>query len=177
MAQKHEGSQPSIETLLKRIKEMEEAQAKLGEKLDEKELKLLALEGALAQAEEGVVSLMGRHVQEQPLGKRKVKVKIYDHKASKKSGIAEYREEEQTLEFFRYLVDLPPIGGDGVRMGPHFFQHGDTVEIDLNTLRSLKEIVARAWFHEGQVKGNDENKFRQKQNLTISPKTIIRRPF
>ncbi len=110
--------------------------------------------------------IAGRQIAPIPLGKRTVKVQRYDHK--KKAHI----EEDQTLDFFRYMIDLPPSGGMDVKLGNNQFVHGETYDLDLNTLRSVQEVIYRSWMHEAQINGNQEAQWgRKKLNTTMSMKS------
>lgn len=147
-------SEVSTAQLLARIEALEKDRAQALAQLTESERARLAAEAALASNEttsdDMLLSVMSRQVQEQHIGKRKVTVQVYNTKKK------EYVEEERELDFYRYLVDLPPSGGIEVRLGPNVFLHGQVAVVDYNTLRSLKEVVHRSWAHEAQINGRTD---------------------
>lgn len=160
---------PSTDDIMKRIAKLEEKNAELGLKLSEAEKKNMTLEAAVNEqmatsADQFVI--MGRQIQPIPLGKRKVPSKRYVHKTKT------YVDEEIELEFFRYMIDMPAVGGLDLKIGGNQYVHGETYDLDINTLRCVQEQVARLWFHEAQIQGNNEAAWgRRKVNTTLSMKT------
>lgn len=72
--------------------------------------------------------------------------------------------KEVDLPTFKYLINLPPCGGTDLKLNGVAYYHNTVYELDLDTLRSVKEIVARCWDHDKQIHGTDENFYRQKGN-------------
>lgn len=66
-----------------------------------------------------------------------------------------------------YKIDLPASGGEGINIGGNWFYHGQSYKMDLDLLRTMKDIVHRSWVHEGNIKGNNENVFRKPENRTL----------
>lgn len=60
-----------------------------------------------------------------------------------------------------YKVMLAPNGGMDMKMNGVELFHGGTYEMDIDTLRSVKEIVYRGWKHEREFRGTDENFYRK----------------
>lgn len=133
---------------------------------------------ALAAAQKGAVSaqtlaaLQQREIEEMPTGKT-VKVS----KVSKWKDTGQYKDngtpirkpefKEVDLPTFFYRIELPPSGGTGVKINGEEFIHGATYEFDLDMLRTIKDIVHRAWAHEANIKGSNENVYRRPQNTML----------
>lgn len=79
-----------------------------------------------------------------------------------------YKEVE--LPTFMYKVNLPPVGGTAITLDGFQYQHGDTYTVDLDQLRTIKEIVHRIRDHEATIHGTDENAYRPKVNAQFSGK-------
>ena len=62
---------------------------------------------------------------------------------------------------FWYKIDLPPSGGTDIKICGVPFYHGQQYKVDVNQLRSLREIVARTWAHEQSIRGSNENFYRK----------------
>ncbi len=60
-----------------------------------------------------------------------------------------------------YKIDLPPSGGLYVSINGVHYYHGETYRFRVDTLRSLKEIIARSWGHENSINGSNENAYRK----------------
>jgi hypothetical protein len=77
--------------------------------------------------------------------------------------------ETVKVPLYRYTIDLPPCGGLECKINGTPFYHGMEVDVDLDTLRTLKELVYRCWQHDANIHGNKEEAFyRQKKMPTIS---------
>ncbi len=160
---------PSMEKLLARMKELEETQATLQLALDEKDKKIIALEAKTEAAGEVAMTMLGRQVAERYIGKRKVEVKTFN--AKKK----EYEVSEQEIDMYEYLIDLAPNQGEAIHVNNIPFLHNSVATVDLNTLRDLKERISRGWWHEAQINGNQESKFRRPtRSITVSGKSGAR---
>ncbi len=150
------------------VKEIADLKAKL-KVSDEKrtEAEQHALE--LAETQAGM-----EQAQEIPTGKTisVTKCKGYKTVGYKESGrkILEPIWHEVELPTFFYKINLPPVGGLGLVVNQMPLAHGAMMEFDIDTLRSVKEMIYRAWDHERNIKGNDENAYRQ----TGTNKSILR---
>lgn len=58
---------------------------------------------------------------------------------------------------YHFKVDLPPSGGWEIKLNGIAFYHGETYVLDKYTLATVKDIVARMWAHERNIRGEDEN--------------------
>lgn len=65
------------------------------------------------------------------------------------------------VEIWSYRIDLPPSGGYGAKLNGVDYFHGETYEVDTDTLRVLKDIVHRCWQHEANIRGSNENFYRK----------------
>lgn len=76
--------------------------------------------------------------------------------------------EDVELPTYFYKIDLPPVGGEGLIPNGVPFYHGTVYEVDIDTLRSWKEMVFRLWDHERNIRGSNENFYRRETAPTIS---------
>lgn len=70
-----------------------------------------------------------------------------------------------------YVIQLPPSGGEGIKingMEGKVFYHGERYCILTDTLRSLKEMVHRAWQQEDLIHGQNENFYRQQSSTSMN---------
>lgn len=72
---------------------------------------------------------------------------------------------------YLYHVDMPPVGGTDIKLNGEEKYHGQTYEMTLDTLRSVKEIVYRIQAHEAAIHGSDEDVFRPRVSKQISLKS------
>lgn len=112
---------------------------------------------------------------EMPTGKKVKVVKCTGYKVTgyTDEGIARRQPEweEVEMETFFYKVDLPPVGGQGIRFNGQDFYHGETYEFTMDQLRTVKEIVFRIRDHEANIHGTDENVYRPKTKAQFSGRT------
>lgn len=125
-----------------------------------------ALELAKAQG-----SFIGQH-DEVPSGRQVEidvldKYKVVDHHNDGRP-ILEAVFKKAMIDTYFYKIDMPPCGGLDLKINGVPYYHGSTVEVDLNVLRSMKEIVARCWLHDQSIHGSDENFYRAPKKNTIS---------
>jgi len=71
--------------------------------------------------------------------------------------------EKVKVPLYFYKIMLPPVGGDGLKINGILLAHGAVVKLDRDTLRTVKEMVWRAWDHERNIHGSDENAYRPRQ--------------
>jgi hypothetical protein len=93
----------------------------------------------------------------------------YEVKGYKEDGREILKPEFQVVEIpsYFYKIDIPPVGGEGLTVNGIMLQHGAVYEFDLDSLRSVKEMVARLWQHERNISGSNENFYRPKQETRI----------
>lgn len=73
---------------------------------------------------------------------------------------------------YYYKVIMAPCGGIDLKINGNPLMHGAVYELDIDTLRTVKDIVFRTWAHDKAVFGDDkENAYRQKQNPTLSARS------
>lgn len=73
---------------------------------------------------------------------------------------------------FYYRIDLPPCGGSDLKINGMPMFHGQRVEVDIDTLRTVKEIVYRCWDHDRSIHGSDENFYRKQKRPLISARAF-----
>lgn len=79
--------------------------------------------------------------------------------------------EEVEVPTFLYTIDMKPVGGTDLKLDGIEKYHGQTYEMTLDTLRTVKEIVFRLDAHEASIHGDDEDVFRPRISTQISLKT------
>jgi hypothetical protein len=129
-------------------------------------------EKAALAAAEAQGALMQREIQEVATGKTK-KVRRangyeVDHYTSDNREVLKPIWHDVQLATYFYKVDLPPVGGDGLNTNGIPLLHGVVYELDIDTLRSVKERVYRLWDHERNISGSNENFYHRPQTPTIS---------
>jgi hypothetical protein len=151
------------------LAEIDELKAKLGVAESKRgEAETAALASAQAQG-----ALLQGRVEEVPTGKT-IKVQRLDK--YKEVG---YRDDGRpilkpifkTVEIptYFYKVDMPPCGGSDLKINGVPFYHGVVYELDLDSLRTVKEMVYRTWDHDRQIHGSDESFYRGK-HMDMDPR-------
>ena len=142
--------------------------------IEELRAKLASLESQLAdsrvsnlEASQRAAYFAGQN-EETPTG-RTVKMKKCKNPWVKKEEDQVWHEVDEPT--FLYTVDMPPVGGTDAKLNGQEHYHGQTYEVTLDTLRSLKEIVYRLRAHEAAIHGSDEDVFRPRVSKQISLKT------
>lgn len=68
-----------------------------------------------------------------------------------------------------YKVVMAPCGGLDLKINGQPFMHGVTYEVDVDTLRTMKDIVWRTWTHDKSIHGDsDENAYRKPTNPVLN---------
>jgi hypothetical protein len=114
-------------------------------------------------------------VEERPTGK-KIKVQkldCYETVGYKDDGRAILRPKfkEAEVPTYWYKIDLPPVGGIGLTINGMPLYHNTVYEFDIDTLRSVKDMVHKVWKHDRDIHGSDENLYRKPQPMQMSMKT------
>lgn len=146
--------------------------ADLQSRLDASEAQRSEAEAAALARAEAQGGLMQREIEEIPSG-RKVEVMRLDHYkrvGHKDDGrpILEPVMKAVKLDTYFYKIDMPPCGGTDLKINGQAFYHGATYEFDIDTLRTIKEIVFRTWKHDSDIHGSDENFYRKPQQSRLS---------
>lgn len=66
-----------------------------------------------------------------------------------------------------YRIDLAPCGGVDIKINGKPYLHGETYKFDTDTLRTVKEIVARTWVHENDIHGHAFDAYRKQQTKVL----------
>ena len=144
----------------------------LQSQLDGERVKRTAAEAAALLAAESQGMLMQRDIREIPSGKTRTlkrldRYKVVGHKDDGREILAPVFKDVEVPTFF-YKIDLPPCGGTDLKINGTPFYHGTTLELDLDTLRTVKDVVYRCWKHDADIHGSDENAYRPKKANVIS---------
>jgi len=86
------------------------------------------------------------------------------------SGVVERfagKAEDGETDLWFYRIDLAPCGGDHLKINGKPYLHGHTYKFDTDTLRCIKEMVARTWVHENDINGHSFNPYKQHQNRVL----------
>jgi hypothetical protein len=131
---------------------------------------------ALLASLQGINSLAGADAKEVATGKM-VKVRRlarYKVTGYKEDGREILRPEFKSVELptFFYKINMPPCGGSDMKINGMPLYHGATVELDIDTLRTVKDMVYRMWAHDREIHGSDEN-FYRKANKDVNPQNTI----
>lgn len=117
-------------------------------------------------------AFMQRDVSEVPTGKtikvqRAAGYKVVGHRDDGREIIKPVFRTV-TLPTYFYKIDMPPCGGTDLKINGTPYYHGGVYELDLDTLRTVKEMVNRLWKHDSEIHGSDENFYRKQSKPTIS---------
>jgi hypothetical protein len=152
-----------------KVKNLEEKLAAATAQRSEEELALLA-------SLQGINSLGSDAGREVATGKR-VKVRRlskYTIAGYKDDGREILRPEFKSVELptYFYKINMPPCGGADLKINGMPLYHGATVELDIDTLRTVKDMVFRMWTHDREIHGSDEN-FYRKQQKDVNPSNTL----
>ena len=140
--------------------------------------KLGISESARTEAEQRAISaaesqFMDDANEEQPTGKFVTvkrclnRYKVVGHKDDGREILKPIFEDVK-LPTFAYRINMPPVGGNDLKINEVPFYHGAVYILDIETLRTVKEMVFRLWDHDKNIHGSDENAYRQKTHARIS---------
>ena len=146
--------------------------------------KLQVAEEKRTEAEENALKLaesqgmlMQREIHEVPTGKfvtvkRLDKMKVVGYKDDGREINKPVFKSVELPTFF-YKIDLPPSGGVDVKINEVPLYHGGVYELDIDTLRTVKDIVYRCWAHDASIHGNNENAYRRPQRPVLSGRSAF----
>lgn len=146
--------------------------ADLQRQLEGEREKRTAAESAALLAAEAQGTLQQNDIREIPTGRTRTvqRAKGYKVVGHKDSGVPIMAPVWHDIELptYFYKIDLPPCGGLDLKINGVALYHGSTQEIDIDTLRTVKDIVHRCWAHDKSIHGSDENAYRPKKNNVVS---------
>jgi hypothetical protein len=128
-------------------------------------------EAAALSAAEAQGFLMQHDIEEVPTGKmvtikKCTGYKVVGHKDDGRDILRPEFEDVKVPTYF-YKIDLPPCGGTDAKINGVPFYHGTVYEFDIDTLRTIKDIVYRCWKHDSEIHGTDENFYRKPQKPVL----------
>jgi len=171
---------PAIESSAEKIARLERENAALLAKFQ-------AAEETIQQKDAQAAAQMqfGSTAQEFPAGTKKVKRLDEDgdpvtRRVQKLDGDGKHELDDDGKPMFvkepiyddvavyRYKIDIPPSGGVAIMLNGVQYYHGEVYEFDVGQLRTIKDIVARSWGHEANIRGaENENAYRQPKSVTL----------
>lgn len=139
----------------------DEEVSKMQQEVADLKLALAKSDLARTEAEEQARALseFGRYTgdaEEQPTGKTTV-IQVCSNPWERKEAKQKFKDVE--VPTFFYTVNLPKGAWSLARNGFEYC-HGQTYELDINTLRDLKSGVWGCWKHEYDIHGSNENEYR-----------------
>lgn len=116
--------------------------------------------------------MMDAPTQERPTGRTVMMEKCVGYKRTGFEHGRAVREpifEDVPMATYYYKVIMAPCGGLDIKINGQPFNHGMTYEVDIDTLRTMKDIVWRTWTHDKSVHGDsDENAYRKHTNPVLN---------
>lgn len=85
-------------------------------------------------------------------------------------GFVSAPDDPKAFDVYHFHVDLPPSGGTDIRLCGVPYYHGQGYMMNVDQLRSMREIVARTWAHEKTIRGSNENFYRKEAAPVLSGK-------
>jgi hypothetical protein len=74
---------------------------------------------------------------------------------------------EVEVPTFMYTINIPSGSGLSLSTNGIEYYHGQTYEVDLDTLRDLRSRSEKCWKHEKAIHGDNENAYRKQANTHI----------
>jgi hypothetical protein len=155
--------------------------ADLKEKLKLSEAARGEVEKAALAAAEAQGMMMQREIQEVATGKTVKVQRAVDEEGNPAYKVVAYKDDGREIlkpifraverPTFFFKIDLPPVGGEALAINGTQLYHGTVYEFDIDTLRTVKEMVFRLWDHDRNIHGSDENVYRKPVNATFSGRT------
>jgi len=146
------------------------------EQIEQHKKELGIVQAKLTASEQAIINASdaqwGTNIEEIPTGKTKMIIKCVGYKRTGFENGRVTREpifEEVEVPTYRYKIDMAPCGGIDLKINDVAYYHGQTIEVDIDTLRTIKDTVYKTWAHDASVHGNkDENAYRPKTHEKIS---------
>lgn len=116
--------------------------------------------------------LMQRQIEEVPTGRtvrvpRLKEYKVVGHKDDGRDILKPVFHQVDIPTYF-YKIDMPGCGGVDMKINGESYYHGAVYELDIDTLRTVKDAVFRLWKHDAEIHGSDENFYRKPERRQIS---------
>lgn len=89
-----------------------------------------------------------------------------------KKRVVEPVWEDEEVPTYMYRIHMPALGGWDIQLDGAPLYEGQTYELDLHTLRTVKSIIGNLWQHEASVHGNNENAYRKPVHKVLSGKRM-----
>lgn len=125
----------------------------------------LAEQTSLASEAQKRAAIFQSAEQEAPTGKTVMTTRVKNYKVSgyHDDGRQILRPEWHEVEepTFWYTIDMPAVGGVAINLNGKEFYHGQTYEVTVDELRTLKDIVHRLWMHERSIHEDNTEVFRK----------------
>jgi hypothetical protein len=121
--------------------------------------------------------LMQRQIEEVPTGRtvslpRLKHYKVVGHKDDGREILKPIFHNVDVPTYF-YKIDMPGCGGVDIKINGESYYHGAVYELDIDTLRSVKDQVYRLWKHDAEIHGSDENFYRKPERRQISARGMV----
>lgn len=114
---------------------------------------------------------MGNGAEEQPTGKTIIKsVCVNPGETNEKKQ----KWKDIEVPTFFYTIDLPPGAGTDLTTNGVAYYHGQTYEVDQETLVDLKSRVARTWDHERAIHSENANAYRKQTQVHLKSTAAMR---
>jgi hypothetical protein len=159
-----------IKALLAQVKDLQSKLTRAEEARTEVEA------AALAAAEMQGMMIQGESIPV-PTGKKVTVKRLKEYKivGYKDDGreILKPMFKDVELSTYFYKINMPPVGGLDLKINQLPFYHGQTVEVDIDTLRSIMEQVGRLWRHDADIHQSEERVYRKHDFATLSPRGRI----
>jgi len=163
---------PKQKKLLDQIAALQAEKAALEAKVEKTQQEKEALEAVQAQG-----AVFGIQAEERLTGK---KVMVKRLKNMKVVGFENGREilrpvfHDVPRETYMWKCDLPPSGDVALKINDVAFYHGAVYEVDVDTLKTLKDIVYRCWDHDRQIHGDKNESAYRRRNVDFNPRNVLR---
>lgn len=138
-------------------------------KIEDLQAELEATRLALQQSEQVQADIL-RQISSIPIsqevyvGKRK---KIVQDKAG--------NDVEEEVDVYKLTINLPPSGGLFIKINDFPLYSGQTYNLEMDTIRTVKDMMYRAWLHENNVAGDErEVAYKPQGTGRVGPGGIVR---
>ena len=81
--------------------------------------------------------------------------------------------DENGARQFKHQIDLPPVGGYGLRINGMDYFHGQVYSFSEDQMRGVLEMEYRCWAHERSIRGSNENVYRRQTQYTLGGGAMV----